>query len=69
MLFIANYRDGRMNMLSMLDQLKRDINRMIISNDYNKEELVKKSQELDKYIVQAMKQCYEDYKNSKSDTL
>lgn len=43
-------------MLHKLEILRRDINRMIESGDYDKNELLRKSQELDEYIVQAMKE-------------
>lgn len=43
-------------MLQKLESLKKDINKMIGSDYYDKNELIKKSQELDKYIVEFIKE-------------
>lgn len=43
-------------MLHKLESLRNDINKMIESNDYDKNELIKKSQELDIYIIKYMKE-------------
>lgn len=39
-----------------LESLGQGINRMLESDNYDKDELIRKSQELDKYIVEVMKQ-------------
>ncbi len=43
-------------MLGKLESLREEINRMIEEGDYDKNELVKKSQELDKHIIQVIKE-------------
>ncbi|WFA09195.1 Spo0E family sporulation regulatory protein-aspartic acid phosphatase [Tissierella sp. Yu-01] len=45
-------------MLHKLESLREDINKMIGLDNRDKNELIKKSWELDKYIVQAMKESY-----------
>ena len=39
-----------------LESLREEINKMIESGDYDKDELIEKSQELDTYIVKYMKE-------------
>lgn len=41
-----------------LESLGQGINRMLESDNYDKDELIRKSQELDKYIVEVMKQRF-----------
>lgn len=43
-------------MLDKLESLRKDINKMIESGDYDENELLKKSQELDKYIIKYIKE-------------
>ena len=43
-------------MLHKLEFLKEEINKMIASDSYDKDELIRKSQKLDKYIVESMKE-------------
>lgn len=42
-------------MLGKLELLREEINKMMESGDYDKDVLIKKSQELDKYIIEFMK--------------
>lgn len=43
-------------MLYKLESLRKDIHKIIESGNYDKNELIKKSQELDIYIVKFMKE-------------
>lgn len=43
-------------MLNKIEALREDINNMIITTDYDKEELLQKSQELDVYISRFMEE-------------
>lgn len=42
-------------MLGKLELLREEINKMMESGDYDKNDLIKKSEELDKYIINFMK--------------
>lgn len=48
-------------MLQKLEALRQDLIKMLEADDYDEDELIKKSEELDKYIVRAMKELYHNY--------
>lgn len=52
-------------MLRKIEELREDINKMIETMDYDNDELLEKSQELDRYIVKFMKRELDTHKNLK----
>jgi hypothetical protein len=57
----ANNRKRGIHMKQKMEDLRQEINRMVATGKYNETELIKKSQELDKYIVHTMKESLRAY--------